>query len=117
MASPTEPHTSAEAACTALNAGADIILMPQNFEEAYQAVLSCVEDGTVTMERLDASVIRVLAVKIQRGIITREQVQSAEELTESEAPTETPVPIIAPTEKTKKKSAKSKKRNKQTVPR
>lgn len=112
MASITGHYTSAEAALSAFQGGADIILMPQNFEEAYQAILSGVTDGTIGMERLDASVLRILAVKIQRGFITREQVDSAEKLTKSAEPAETPKPSMAPAGKTKKKSAKTKKRNK-----
>jgi beta-N-acetylhexosaminidase len=69
MASITDNYTSAEAAYQAFKAGADIILMPQNFKEAYKEILSKVEDGTIAQERLDDSVLRILAVKIQRGIL------------------------------------------------
>lgn len=110
MASIVEHYTSAEAALNAFKGGADLILMPEDFEEAYQAIFSAVTDGTIEMGRLDASVLRILAVKIQRGFITKEQVKSAEKLTESEAPTQTPEPTATPVRK--KKNAKSKKREK-----
>lgn len=111
MASITEHYTPAKAALNAFQGGADIILMPENFEEAYQAVLSGVADGTISMERLDASVLRILAVKIQRGFITKAQVKAAKELSSGE-PSGTPAPTPVPTAKMKKKSAKSQKRNK-----
>ncbi len=107
MASIVEHYTSAEAALNAFKGGADLILMPEDFEEAYQAIFSAVTDGTIEMGRLDASVLRILAVKIQRGFITKEQVKSAEKLTESEAPAQTPEPTATPVRK--KKNAKSKK--------
>ena len=35
-----------------MKAGADMVLMPENFEEAYQGVLDAVADGTVSEERI-----------------------------------------------------------------
>ena len=45
-------------------AGADIILMPENFEQAYQGILNAVQDGTLTVERIDESVYRILHYKL-----------------------------------------------------
>ena len=47
MSSITDYYSSAEAAYNAFKAGADIILMPVNFEEAYQEILTKVQDGTI----------------------------------------------------------------------
>lgn len=69
MASITEYYGAGEAANNAFRAGADIILMPVDFKEAYQAVLTSIKSGEISMERLDESVTRILAVKIQRGIL------------------------------------------------
>lgn len=99
MASIVDNYTSAEAAYEAFKSGADIILMPQNFEEAYQEILSKVKDGTIEQERLDASVVRVLAVKIERGLLAGEQLSSTPEPTASP----TPVPTAEPTKKPKAK--------------
>lgn len=106
MASITEYYTSAEAAYNAFKAGVDIILMPQNFEEAYEEILSKVTDGTIPMERLDSSVLRILAIKIQRGILTEEEVKSASKL---ETSTSSPAPAVTP-DATPAKKAKEKKR-------
>lgn len=53
-----------ENACVmALKAGVDMILMPENFEEAYQAVLAAVDSGSITEERIDESLRRIYKVK------------------------------------------------------
>lgn len=64
MGAITAEYTSGEAAVKALQAGVDIVLMPENFQEAYQGVLDAVKEGTLTEERIDASVTRILTVKL-----------------------------------------------------
>lgn len=98
MASIVESYTAAEAALQAVKSGADIILMPQNLEEAYQAVLSAVLDGDIKEEQINASVLRILAVKIQRGILSKEVLESqpAETPTDNSAsamPSESAMPM------------------------
>lgn len=56
-------YTPAEAAVAALAAGCDIPLMPERFGEAYQGVLDAVAAGTLTEERIDESVLRILKAK------------------------------------------------------
>jgi beta-N-acetylhexosaminidase len=53
----------------ALLAGADMLLMPPDFQLAYDGVLAAVEAGELTEERIDASVRRLLALKQARGLI------------------------------------------------
>lgn len=60
----TEQYSSGEAAVQAVKAGVDIVLMPQNFEDAYQGVLSAVHSGTISEDRIDESVKRILKVKM-----------------------------------------------------
>ena len=64
MGAITEEYTSGEAAVKALQSGVDIVLMPENFQQAYQGVLDAVADGTLTEERIDESVTRILTVKL-----------------------------------------------------
>ena len=64
MGAVTSQYSSAEAAVQTILAGSDLVLMPDNFEEAYQGVLHAVEDGTITQERLDESLERILKVKV-----------------------------------------------------
>lgn len=56
-------YGSGQAAVNAVLAGVDMVLMPASLEEAYHAVLAAVQDGTLTEERIDASVRRILRVK------------------------------------------------------
>ena len=49
-----------------LKAGVDMVLMPADLEAAYQGVLDAVAAGELTEERIDASVTRVLTVKLGR---------------------------------------------------
>lgn len=65
MGAITEEYTSAEAAVKALQAGVDVVLMPENYQQAYQGVLDAVADGTLTEERINESVTRILTVKLE----------------------------------------------------
>ncbi|SFR92267.1 beta-N-acetylhexosaminidase [Anaeromicropila populeti] len=65
----TEAFTSEEAAVKAIEAGADMVLMPDNFEEAYEGVQKAVEDGKISEKNIDKSVLRILELKIKRGLI------------------------------------------------
>ncbi len=63
MGAVTEHYTSGEAAVAALKAGADLLLMPEDFESAYEGVLTAVETGEISEERLNQSVLRILERK------------------------------------------------------
>ena len=65
MGAISQEYNSKEASVMALKAGVDLVLMPTDFEEAYQGVLSAIEEGELTEERIDESVRRVLRVKIE----------------------------------------------------
>lgn len=69
MGAITQYYSSDEAAVLALQAGTDILLMPEDFPLAYQGVLNAVSSGTLSEERIDESVKRILTVKYNRGII------------------------------------------------
>ncbi len=65
----TNYYETGEAAVMAINAGCDIILMPQNFVKSYNAVLEAVKNGTITQERLNESLERILSEKVYYGIV------------------------------------------------
>ena len=65
MGAVTGTYSSADAAVTAIQAGVDMILMPQDYETAYNGLLQAVQDGTITEERIDESVERIVKVKLQ----------------------------------------------------
>lgn len=57
-----------EAAVRALEAGADVLLMPPDPDAAIAAVLSAVRSGRLTEARITASVRRILAAKARVGL-------------------------------------------------
>lgn len=69
MASITDHYTSGEAAVKALQAGCDMVLMPQDLTQAFDAVKAALQDGTLTISRIDESVLRILQVKLAYGIL------------------------------------------------
>lgn len=62
-------YGSGPAAVAALQAGCHIILIPENLAEAFDAVLSALEDGSLTMEWLDETVKQILKFKELHGIL------------------------------------------------
>lgn len=65
MGAITQQYTSSEAAVKAFQAGADMLLMPDNFEEAYGGMLEAVKSGAISEERLEQSLRRILNVKLR----------------------------------------------------
>lgn len=72
MQAMTDHYGSGDIAVGAVQAGVDLLLCPQNLEEAVTALTQAVENGTISQERLDESVLRVLRLKLDRGIIPAE---------------------------------------------
>ncbi|MDR2421468.1 MAG: glycoside hydrolase family 3 protein [Oscillospiraceae bacterium] len=69
MGAVTQSHTDEEATVLAVLAGADMLLMPRNLKNAADAVKSAVSSGEIAEGRIDESVLRILYVKLERGII------------------------------------------------
>lgn len=65
MGAITQQYTSGQAAVGCIQAGVDIVLCPKNFVEAFDAVVKAVADGTITEERINQSVRRILKLKKQ----------------------------------------------------
>lgn len=68
MTGVTSRYSAVEAARNAIVAGADIVLMPQDYKEAAEGIRKAVEDGTISEERIDKSVLRILKIKVKRGL-------------------------------------------------
>ena len=64
MGAVTGTYSSADAAVTAIQAGVDMILMPEDFQSAYQGVMDAVAGGTITEDRINESVARIIKVKL-----------------------------------------------------
>lgn len=56
-------YSSAEAAVTAIEAGVDMLLMPNDFIAAYEGVINAVYEGRISEKRIDESVIRIIKTK------------------------------------------------------
>lgn len=67
MGAISQHYDKARSAVMCLKAGADIVLMPEDLPLAFEAVVKAVEDGTLSEERIDESVRRVLALKQSLG--------------------------------------------------
>ena len=65
MGAITQQYTSAEAAVGSIKAGVDIVLGPRYFIEAFDAVMAAVNNGTISEERINQSVRRILKLKLQ----------------------------------------------------
>lgn len=57
-------YGAADAAVKAIQAGADLLLEPDDLEAAYEGVLKAVKKGDITEDRLDESIYRIFRVKL-----------------------------------------------------
>jgi beta-N-acetylhexosaminidase len=69
MAGVRQKFGDAEIPVLALKAGADQLLMPQDLETAYRAVLKAVRNGEISEVRIDRSVERILKLKKKVGAV------------------------------------------------
>lgn len=106
MASITDNYTPGEAACGSFKAGADIIVMPQDLDEAYQSVMESIQDGVISEKRLDDSVLRILRLKFQRGIMDLEDLANAKDTTSASDSEPSTASAVTATPKGRKHSAK-----------
>jgi beta-N-acetylhexosaminidase len=58
-----------KASVMAFKAGADVLLMPDSLEKAYNGILNAVINGDITEDTIDKSLHRILKVKYKRGIL------------------------------------------------
>lgn len=69
MGAISKEYSSADSAVKAISAGIDIILLPENFTEAYDGVLSAVKKGIISEKRINESVLRILELKGRYGLL------------------------------------------------
>ena len=65
----TAQYTSGEAAVKALQAGCDMLLLPKDYDAAFDAVMDAVKDGKIPEETITYCVQRIVAGKIIAGFI------------------------------------------------
>ncbi len=69
MGAITDNYTSQQAAVMAVQAGADIVLMPKDLKSAVDGIAAAVADGTITEERINESVHKILSKKHEQGLV------------------------------------------------
>ena len=69
----TKNYTSEYVAVEAVKAGCDMVVMPANFEESYDALLAEVRSGRLDEKVINTAVCRILQNKIERGILVLEE--------------------------------------------
>ena len=69
MKAMTKHYDSGEIAVKAVKAGVDVLLCPEDLEEAADALIAAVESDEITQERLEESVRRILTLKYKCGLL------------------------------------------------
>ena len=62
-------YDSYDVGVLAIEAGADIILMPMDFAASYQGVVDAISSGRLSTERVDESLRRILKLKMELGCL------------------------------------------------
>ena len=103
MAGVAKQFTMGEASVRALEAGADVLLMPPDPGVAIRAVLAAVEKGRLSRRRIDESVARVLEAKVRVGLnkkklvdpeIASDTLDSAEEAARAQSVADRAVTLV-----------------------
>ena len=63
MGAITNDYDSRDAAIKAIKAGVDIILLPENYYEAFDGIKEAINSGEIGMDRIDESIYRILKLK------------------------------------------------------
>ena len=73
----TRRYSTQETILLGIEAGVDLFLMPSDPIEAFDTLVSAVESGHVSMQRLDESVLRILTLKYSHGLFENPPLQDA----------------------------------------
>lgn len=76
----------------AINAGADILLTPSDIEEYVDAIKTALKDGDITIEQIDKSVTKILALKHKYGIIPLPKTPTPSEISQESTQVATNIP-------------------------
>lgn len=77
MAGLTKLYPAREAAVRAIEAGNDLLVVPQNPYQAIEGIVTAVQRGRLKVERLRQSVTKILAAKARLGLFERRTVDLA----------------------------------------
>lgn len=70
MGAISDYYGSEEAAIMALQAGCDMLLMPEDLEEAYNGILNAVNEGYISEERINDSLRRIYRIKYADRLVS-----------------------------------------------
>ncbi len=65
----TDTYSASDAAVMAFKAGCDVLLMPNDYREAFDGILDAVDNGTITEDELNQTVLRILECKEANRIL------------------------------------------------
>lgn len=71
MSGLADNYTVEEVAIKTVLAGNDMLLEPVDIDRTINALTNAVEQGIISEERIDESVRRILAVKLEKGILSK----------------------------------------------
>lgn len=66
------------AIATSINAGMDMVMVPNRYVEFHNLLVSLVKDGGVSQARVDDAVMRILRVKLAMGLMNKSQTHLAD---------------------------------------
>lgn len=69
MGAITREYAAGDVGVLALEAGCDLLLLPQSYEKARDGILLALEEGRLTRARIRESVLRILALKRKAGLL------------------------------------------------
>lgn len=75
--------TYEEQVITSINAGIDMLMEPDEYEEARQIIIAAVNNGDITEERMDDAVRRIIKVKMDLGLFDDPFFETTETVQES----------------------------------
>ena len=64
----TTSQISGKEAVAAIKAGNDMVIIPADLDGSFQGLLAAVKDGTLTEQRIDESVLKILRIKASVGL-------------------------------------------------
>jgi beta-glucosidase len=65
------PGTRKEQTAQSINAGMDMVMVPERYQEFFGTLKALVNEGIVPMARIDDAVLRILRVKVAMGLMDR----------------------------------------------
>ncbi len=79
MGAITEHYGTVDAAIMSVKAGTDIVLMPVGLQAVRAGLLEAIASGEIKEKRINASVKRILTLKVKRGIFKEESPEPIED--------------------------------------